>query len=96
MIARCTDGPYIGIDLLFFGASEPLMHYLTPHTGLEPASAEAMRQALSQTFLHWGLHGWGIYALIGMALAYFAYRKNMPLALRSPLTPVFGERLVKG
>ena len=40
-----------------------------------------MREALPQTFLHWGLHGWGIYALIGMALAYFAYRKNMPLAL---------------
>ncbi|PKG35408.1 MULTISPECIES: choline BCCT transporter BetT [Psychrobacter] len=86
----------IGIDLLFFGASEPLMHYLTPHTGLEPASEAAMREALAQTFLHWGLHGWGIYALIGMALAYFAYRKNMPLALRSPLTPIFGERLIKG
>ncbi|AAZ18581.1 choline/carnitine/betaine transporter, BCCT family [Psychrobacter arcticus 273-4] len=86
----------IGIDLLFFGASEPLMHYLTPHAGLAPASEEAMRQAVAQTFLHWGLHGWGIYALIGMALAYFAYRKNMPLALRSPLTPIFGERLIKG
>lgn len=86
----------IGIDLLFFGASEPLMHYLTPHTGLDPASAEAMRQAVPQAFLHWGLHGWGIYALIGMALAYFAYRKNMPLALRSALTPIFGERLIKG
>lgn len=86
----------IGIDLLFFGASEPLMHYLTPHSGLDPASAEAMRQAVPQAFLHWGLHGWGIYALIGMALAYFAYRKNMPLALRSALTPIFGERLIKG
>lgn len=86
----------IGIDLLFFGASEPLMHYLTPHSGLTPESAESMRQALPQTFLHWGLHGWGIYALIGMTLAYFAYRKNMPLALRSALTPIFGERLVKG
>ncbi|WP_019672028.1 choline BCCT transporter BetT [Psychrobacter lutiphocae] len=86
----------IGIDLLFFGASEPLMHYLTPHSGLTSESAQAMREALPQTFLHWGLHGWGIYALIGMTLAYFAYRKNMPLALRSALTPIFGERLVKG
>ena len=86
----------IGIDLLFFGASEPLTHYLMPHAGLTPASSEAMQQAVAQTFLHWGLHGWGIYALIGMALAYFAYRKNMPLALRSPLTPIFGERLIKG
>ncbi|WP_227429758.1 choline BCCT transporter BetT [Psychrobacter sp. I-STPA6b] len=86
----------IGIDLLFFGASEPLMHYLTPHPGIDPASAAAMRDAVPQAFLHWGIHGWGIYALIGMALAYFAYRKNMPLALRSALTPIFGEKLVKG
>lgn len=86
----------IGIDLLFFGASEPLMHYLTPHPGIEPASQEAMREAIPQAFLHWGLHGWGIYALIGMALAYFAYRKNMPLALRSALTPIFGEKRING
>lgn len=76
----------IGIDLLFFGVSEPLTHYLTPPTGTGGTS-EAARAALPQAFLHWGLHGWGIYALIGMALAYFAYRKNMPLALRSALIP---------
>lgn len=86
----------IGIDLLFFGASEPLMHYLTPHPELEPASEAAMREAIPQAFLHWGLHGWGIYALIGMALAYFSYRKNMPLALRSALTPIFGEKRIQG
>lgn len=85
----------IGIDLLFFGASEPLAHYLTPNTG-EGGTPEAARAALSQTFLHWGLHGWGIYALIGMALAYFAYRKDMPLALRSALVPVFGQKRTDG
>ncbi|WP_338809196.1 choline BCCT transporter BetT [Neisseria leonii] len=85
----------IGIDLLFFGVSEPLAHYLTPVMG-EGGTPEAARAALSQTFLHWGLHGWGIYALIGMALAYFAYRKNMPLALRSALVPVFGRKRVDG
>ncbi|NOL50082.1 choline BCCT transporter BetT [Pelistega europaea] len=85
----------IGIDLLFFGVSEPLSHYLAPPTG-EAGSLEAARAALPQTFLHWGLHGWGIYALIGMALAYFAYRKNMPLALRSALVPLFGEKRANG
>ena len=85
----------IGIDLLFFGVSEPLAHYLTPVVG-EGGTPEAARAALAQTFLHWGLHGWGIYALIGMALAYFAYRKNMPLALRSALVPVFGQKRVDG
>ena len=77
----------IGIDLLFFGASEPLAHYLTPSMG-EAGTPEAARAAIAQTFLHWGLHGWGIYALIGMTLAYFAYRHNLPLALRSALVPV--------
>lgn len=85
----------IGIDLLFFGVSEPLTHYLSPVIG-EGSTPEAARAALAQTFLHWGLHGWGIYALIGMALAYFAYRKNMPLALRSALVPVFGQKRVDG
>lgn len=86
----------IGIDLLFFGVSEPLMHYLTPHPDIDPASAQAMREALPQAFLHWGLHGWGIYALIGMALAYFSYRKHMPLALRSALVPIFGKKATNG
>ncbi len=85
----------IGIDLLFFGVSEPLTHYLAPPMG-EGGTLEAARAALPQAFLHWGLHGWGIYALIGMALAYFAYRKNMPLALRSALVPLFGEKRVNG
>ncbi len=85
----------IGIDLLFFGVSEPLTHYLAPNIG-EGGTPEAARAALAQTFLHWGLHGWGIYALIGMALAYFAYRKNMPLALRSALLPIFGQKRVNG
>lgn len=85
----------IGIDLLFFGVSEPLTHYLTPNLGPghTPAAAQA---ALAQTFLHWGLHGWGIYALIGMALAYFAYRHHLPLALRSALVPVFGQKRADG
>ena len=85
----------IGIDLLFFGVSEPLAHYLAPSMG-EGATPEAARAAIAQTFLHWGLHGWGIYALIGMTLAYFAYRHRLPLALRSALLPVFGKERTEG
>ena len=85
----------IGISLLYFGASEPLDHYFNPPEGT-PASLEAARQGLQLTFLHWGLHGWAIYALVGLAVGYFAYRHNQPLALRSALYPLMGERWVKG
>lgn len=65
----------IGISLLYFGASEPLDHYFNPPEGA-PASLQAARQSLQLTFLHWGLHGWAIYALVGLSVAYFAYRHN--------------------
>ncbi len=85
----------IGISLLYFGASEPLDHYFNPPDGVG-ATHQAAREALQLTFLHWGLHGWAIYALVGLAVAYFAYRHNQPLALRSALYPLVGERWVKG
>lgn len=82
----------IGIDLLFFSVAEPVAHYLAP-PDLEPESQEAMRAAVVQTFLHWGLSGWGLYVLMGMALAYFSYRHRLPLAIRSALYPLLGKRI---
>ncbi|MDR5865486.1 choline BCCT transporter BetT [Halomonas koreensis] len=82
----------IGIDLLFFCVAEPLSHFLTP-PDLAPESAAAMRAAVPQTFLHWGLSGWGMYVLMGMALAYFSYRHRLPLAIRSALYPLLGKRI---
>ena len=85
----------IGISLLYFAASEPIDHLYHPPEGV-PGSPQAARQALQLTFLHWGLHGWAIYALVGLAVGYFAYRHRQPLALRSALYPILGERWVKG
>lgn len=82
----------IGIDLLFFSVAEPVSHYLAP-PDLEPESQEAMRAAVVQTFMHWGLSGWGLYVLMGMALAYFSYRHRLPLAIRSALYPLLGKRI---
>ncbi|RMA80285.1 BCCT family transporter [Umboniibacter marinipuniceus] len=82
----------IGIGLLFFGVAEPVMHYLMPPVGT-PETIEAAEQALEITFFHWGLHAWGIYALVGLALAYFGYRHNLPFTLRSTLYPVLGNRI---
>ncbi|MBG4256829.1 choline BCCT transporter BetT [Pseudomonas aeruginosa] len=82
----------ISITLFFFCVSEPLTHFLQPPQG-EAGTQEAARQAMELLFLHWGLHGWGVFALGAMALAYFAYRHNLPLALRSALYPLIGKRI---
>ncbi|WP_431025581.1 choline BCCT transporter BetT [Halomonas sp. H5] len=82
----------IGIDLLFFSVAEPVAHYLAP-PDMTPESQEAMRAAVVQTFMHWGLSGWGLYVLMGMALAYFSYRHRLPLAIRSALYPLLGKRI---
>lgn len=82
----------MGIGLMFFGIAEPVMHYVNPPTG-EPESIEAAQQAMRITFFHWGLHAWAIYALVGLSLAYFAFRYNLPLKVRSGLYPIIGERI---
>jgi choline/glycine/proline betaine transport protein len=82
----------MGIGLMFFGVAEPVMHFLDPpHTQADPAAAAT--EAMTLTFFHWGLHGWAIYAIVALVLAYFAYRHNLPLTLRSALYPLIGERI---
>ncbi|MGN7837282.1 choline BCCT transporter BetT [Stenotrophomonas sp. 22385] len=83
----------ISITLFFFCVSEPLTHYLQPPQGGVGGGEAGARQAMQLLFLHWGLHGWGVFALAAMALAYFAYRHNLPLALRSALYPLIGKRI---
>ncbi|GAB2802612.1 choline BCCT transporter BetT [Halomonas shantousis] len=82
----------IGIDLLFFCIAEPVTQFLAPPEG-EPGTVAAARHAMELTFLHWGLSGWGIYTLVGMSLAFFSYRHNLPLTIRSALYPIFGKRI---
>lgn len=82
----------MGIGLMFFSVAEPLMHYLAPPTA-EKNSLEAAKEAMKITFFHWGLHAWAIYAVVALILAYFGYRHNLPLTLRSALYPLIGERI---
>jgi choline/glycine/proline betaine transport protein len=82
----------MGIGLVFFGVAEPIQHYASPPVG-EGGTVAAARQAMVLTFLHWGLHPWAIYALVGLSLAYFSFRRGLPLALRSPLYPLIGQRI---
>ncbi|GAA1049360.1 choline BCCT transporter BetT [Arthrobacter russicus] len=82
----------IGVDLMFFSVSEPVTQYLAPPVG-EGQTLQAARQAMVWTLFHYGLAGWGLYALMGLALGYFAYRHNLPLSIRSALYPIFGKRI---
>ncbi|EPG9814947.1 choline transporter [Providencia stuartii] len=82
----------IGIDLMFFSVAEPVTQYMLPPTG-EGETLEAARQSMVWTLFHYGLTGWSMYALMGIALGYFSYRYNLPLAIRSALYPIFGKRI---
>ncbi|UOR04078.1 BCCT family transporter [Hymenobacter aerilatus] len=82
----------MGIGLLFWSVAEPINHFQTPPLG-EPGTPAAARQAMNFTFLHWGLHAWAIYALVGLALAFFTYNRQLPLTVRSAFYPFLGERI---
>jgi len=82
----------IGTDLMFFAVNEPVVQYLTPPSG-QGETVEAAREATAWTMFHYGISGWGMYALMGMALGYFAYRMNLPLAVRSALYPLIGKKV---
>lgn len=82
----------MGIGLMFFGVAEPVMHYVSPPVG-DPETVEAARQSMRITFFHWGLHAWAIYAVVALSLAYFAFRHDLPLTIRSSLYPLIGDRI---
>ena len=82
----------MGIGLMFFGVAEPVMHFLQPPHG-DGGDVSAAEHALTLTFFHWGLHAWAIYAIVALLLAYFAYRHNLPLTMRSAFYPLIGERI---
>ncbi|MTI12815.1 BCCT family transporter [Sansalvadorimonas verongulae] len=82
----------MGVGLMFFGVGEPVMHFLAPPVG-SPGSIDAAKEAMGITFFHWGFHAWAIYAVVALILAYFGYRHNLPLTLRSALYPLIGDRI---
>lgn len=90
-------GAGIGIGMLTFATAEPMYHFATnPEViqGLaEGSSADNVRYAYKWSFLHWGFSAWACYALVGLSLGYFSYRRNLPLTIRSGLSPLFGARL---
>lgn len=82
----------IGVDLMFFAVAEPVQQYLAPPE-VEPESLQAAKDSVVWALFHYGITGWAMYALMGMAFGYYAYRLNMPLAIRSALYPLLGKRI---
>jgi len=86
----------MGIGLVFYGVSEPLSHFAQPRPGVTGTEAQLAQQAMTQTFLHWGLHAWSIYVVLGLALAYAIHRRGRPVSIRYALEPVLGRRVEGG
>jgi choline/glycine/proline betaine transport protein len=83
----------MGIGLVFWGVAEPLNHYASPPPGTDGDKAALARNAFDITFLHWGLHAWAIYVVVGLGVAYAVHRKGRPVSIRWALEPLLGKRV---
>ncbi|MGH8791934.1 MAG: BCCT family transporter [Stackebrandtia sp.] len=88
----------MGIGLVFYGASEPLIHLREPPflPADEANSVDAARDAMLITFMHWGIHAWAIYVALGLAIAFTVHRRGRPLSIRWVLEPLLGRKRVEG
>lgn len=83
----------MGIGLVFYGVSEPLDHFVDPRPGVTGSPAQLAQQALTQTYLHWGLQAWAIYVVVGVAIAYAIHRRHRSISIRWTLEPLLGSRV---
>lgn len=88
-------GAGLGVGLMVFATAEPMglwgSNPVTVSGGVEPNTPEAVQSAYRYTFAHYGFHAWAIYVVTGLSLAYYAFTRDMPLTIRSALTPLFGR-----
>lgn len=82
----------MGIGLVFWGVSEPLLHYANP-LHVEGRTEAARAEAMILSYFHWGLHAWAIYIVLALAVAYFHFNRGLPLAPRIVLHPILGDRI---
>ncbi|WP_217589701.1 glycine betaine uptake BCCT transporter [Lentibacillus saliphilus] len=83
----------MGIGLVFYGAAEPISHYVTNAPFSKEGSPEAFKEGLSASYFHWGLHVWAMYAMVALSLAYFQFRKQEPGLISATLKPLFGDKM---
>lgn len=83
----------MGIGLVFWGVAEPLTHFAQPKPGVVGSPERVAEAAMAQTYLHWGVHAWAIYVVVGLALAYSIHRRGRPVSIRWALEPLLGDRV---
>jgi choline/glycine/proline betaine transport protein len=83
----------MGIGLVFYGVAEPLSHFADPKPGVTGTPAQLAQSALAQTYLHWGVHAWAIYVVVGLAVAWAVHRRGRPVSIRWALEPLLGDRV---
>jgi glycine betaine transporter len=92
----------MGIGLMFWGVAEPLTYLTATDAGSTPpgrgeaGTPEGARTAMEYAFFHWGLHPWSMYAVIGLAIGYFAYRKGAGNLVSGAFGPLLGRRAKEG
>ena len=82
----------MGIGLVYFGVAEPILHFNSPPMG-EGGTDAAAQEAMNLTFFHWLLHPWAIYIVFGLSLAYFSFRRGLPLKPAAAFYPLIGDRI---
>ena len=85
-----------GIGLVFWSIAEPLSHYVAPPEGIEAGTREAAEFSIRTVFLHWGVTQWACFAIVGLGIAYFQFRRNKNAQISNLLAPLVGEKAAMG
>ncbi len=85
-----------GIGLVFWSIAEPLSHYVSPPPGIEAVTIEAAGFSIRTCFLHWGITQFACFAIVGLGMAYFQFRKDKNALISNLLSPLVGDNATKG
>ncbi|HLS61400.1 MAG TPA: BCCT family transporter [Virgibacillus sp.] len=86
----------MGIGLMFFTTAETISHAFMSSPNAKPGSEQAIVESLQYAAFHWGFHGWALYGMVGLILAYFKFRVGAPGLISPTLEPLFGEKIMRG
>lgn len=73
-----------------FYISFEVMHYAAPPIAVL-SNVEAAANAMKWSLLHHGFHGWSIYTIAGLAMAFFSYNRGLPLTVSATFKPLLGK-----